>query len=291
MTDTIEGTTAAIERELELAASPGRVWQALTDSAELASWFSQRADVPTEPGGVGWLEWDGYPRFAVRIEAFVPERRLVWRWAPSAEPDFEGVADVVEWTLEPNARGGTTLRLRESGFTSPRSRRENVDGWIQELGELTALLATEPWERGISRTWHFKAEPERVWRAFGDADELRAWWGGTGPIEVRGGFTGWFDWPTEGRFAMAIERVEPPTYLAWRWAITPGVPLDEADEVLRTEWVIAPDPNGGTVVRLLETGFTGPDNHRLNSQGWDTDMTRALGRHLGEPDAAPPTKA
>jgi uncharacterized protein YndB with AHSA1/START domain len=285
VTDTIEGTaegTAAIERELELAASPDRVWRALTESTEVAAWFSQRAEIPTHEGGIGWLEWDGHPRFAVRIDAFEPERRLAWRWAPSAEPNFEGAANLVEWTLEPARGGGTILRLRESGFEDAEARRGNVEGWIEELGELLGLLATEPWERGISRTWQFRSPPDRVWRAFSDPDELGAWWGGRERVEIRPGFAGWFDWPTEGRFAMRIERVEPPTYMAWLWTTKPGVAFDDADEVLRTEWAIVPAEGGGTTVRLLETGFKGPENHRMNSNGWDTDIAPILRRHLGE---------
>jgi uncharacterized protein YndB with AHSA1/START domain len=281
MTDTIEGI-AAIERELELAAAPDRVWRALTDSSELARWFSQRAEIPTHEGGIGWLEWDGHPRFAVRIDVFEPERRLAWRWASSAEPNFDDSANLVEWTLEPARGGGTTLRLRETGFENADSRRGNVEGWIEELGELLTLLAGEPWQRGISRTWHFRASPDRVWRALSDPDELRTWWGGTDPLEIRPGFSGWFDWPTEGRYAVEIERVEPPTYLAWRWTTRPDVPFAEADEILRTEWAILPGDGGGTTVRLLETGFKGPEHHRQNSNGWDADVAPELGRFLGE---------
>ena len=289
MTETITGATAAIERELDLAASPDRVWRALTESDQLASWFSQRAEVPSDVGGEGWLEWDGHPRFVVRIEAFEPERRLAWRWASSADPDFDASATLVEWTLAPAGGGGTVLRLRESGFATAASRRDNVGGWVEELGELLELLAEEPWQRGIRRTWRFRSPPERVWRAFGDASEFTAWWGGTEPIEIRPGFEGWFAWPTEGRCAMRIDRVEPPMYLAWRWTTKPDAAFDQADEILRTEWALMPGEDGGTVVHLLETGFRGPDSHRLNSHGWDSDIAPVLSRHLGEPDAAPPT--
>ena len=49
-------------------------------TAELAAWFPQRASIPGEVGAVGWMEWDGHPRFAVRIEAFEPERFLAWHF-------------------------------------------------------------------------------------------------------------------------------------------------------------------------------------------------------------------
>ena len=282
MTDTITGTTAAIERELDLAASPARVWRALTDSDDVAAWFPQRASMPREVGEVGWMEWDGHPRTLVRLEAIEPERRLTWRWASPGEADLDAAGTVVEWTLEPTARGGTRLHLRETGFESPAARRGNVEGWLDELSELVELLADADWQHGIRRTWRFRSSPERVWQAFGDPTEFSAWWGGTEPIEIRPGYEGWFAWPTEGRFAMRIERVEPPIYLSWRWTTKPGVPYDQADEILLTEWALMPGEDGGTVVHLLETGFAGPDNHRLNTKGWDTDIEPILRRHFGE---------
>ena len=290
MTDTAAATATipAIERELDLAASPDRVWRALTDSGEVAQWFPQRAEIPQRAGGIGWMEWDGHPRYMVRVEAWEPERYLAWRWASETDEDFDRASNLVEWWLEPAAGGGTTLRLRESGFESGERRGGNVEGWISELGELLALLGREPWEQGIRRTWQFQSSPDRVWRAFSDEQEFNAWWGGTERIELRPGFAGWFAWPTEGRFAMRIDRVEPPTYLAWRWTTAPGVPFDEATEVLRTEWAILPREGGGTTVQLLETGFRGPENHHLNSQGWDSDVSPVLARVLGEPEAAPP---
>lgn len=78
-------TTAAIERFLDLRATPERVWQALTDPDQLASWFGQRADLRPEPGYDGWMEWDGHGRFAMRVEEAVAPTRLVVRWMN--EPD------------------------------------------------------------------------------------------------------------------------------------------------------------------------------------------------------------
>jgi uncharacterized protein YndB with AHSA1/START domain len=134
-------TVPAIERELSLAASPERVWRALTDPAELSAWFPQRADIQPVPGYVGWMEWDGYGRYAVRVEEVEPLRRFVCRGEPDvgAGVDAPG-ATTVEWTLTPRPDGGTILHLRESGFLTPEARAGNEDGWTEELAELTALL-------------------------------------------------------------------------------------------------------------------------------------------------------
>jgi uncharacterized protein YndB with AHSA1/START domain len=258
------------------------VWRAITECDEVAGWFSQRAAMPSSPGEEGWLEWDGSSRFIVRLEAIEPIRHLAWRWASVDDPDFDAAANLVEWTLEPTERGGTRLHLRETGFAGPQSRRDNVEGWLSELGELVGHLAAQPWEQGIRRTWSLRSPLERVWRAFSDPAEFAAWWGSTELVEPREGFAGWFAWPREGRYAVRIDRVEPPTYLAWRWTTRPDVAFEEADEILRTEWALASRPDGGTDIHLLETGFRGPDAHRQNGAGWDDDVAPVLRRHLGE---------
>jgi uncharacterized protein YndB with AHSA1/START domain len=273
--------TPAIERTLDLQAAPERVWRALTESAELASWFSQRADVPTEAGASGWLEWDGHERFRIRIEAYEPIRRLAWRWASTADADFEASASLVEWTLEPGPRDGTRLRLRETGFETLAARFGNVEGWFEELAELRELLATEPWQHPIRRTLRLRADRERVWRAFADPEEMMAWWGLREPVRIERGWVGWFDFPDHGRHAVRIEVVEPPEYLAWRWtADQPDVSIDEVVQPLVTEWLFVARDDGGTDLRMLETGFTGPVKHADNEGGW-SEILPALVRLVG----------
>ncbi len=283
MTDVISASTAAIERRLDLAADPERVWRALTDSTELAAWFSQRASFPTEVGQEGWLEWDGYGRFRVRIEALDPGRHVAWRWATNADEPIENESTLVEWTVEEASGGGSTLILRESGFVRPAARSDNVAGWLAELDELVAHLAVEPWQRGIRRTYELRSAPARVWEAFIRPEELATWWGGVGHLEIRPGFEGWWDWPSEGgRFGMRIEAVEPIEYLCWTWVTEPDIPVADAEHVLRTEWHFEARDDGGTNLHLLETGFSEPTGHKMNDEGWDSDVLPALRRHLGE---------
>jgi uncharacterized protein YndB with AHSA1/START domain len=275
-------TVPAIERRLELRADPERVWRALSRSEELAAWFSQRADMPGGVGQDGWLEWDGHGRFAIRVEVIDPPHRLVWRWMDGPDATVDDTATTVDWRLEPAPGGGTILHLRESGFATVQARAGNAVGWLTELAELVGLLAIEPWERGIRRTYSFRAAPERVWAAFADPAQFGAWFGGETPPSLVAGTDGWFVWPAHGRFAIRVEVVEPPIYLAWRWTTQKGTPLDSAAEVLRTEWALEPRGDGGTALHLFETGFIGPDEFGANSGGWDGDVVPALRRLLGE---------
>lgn len=133
----------AIQRTLELEAGPDRVWKALTSADELASWFGDSAELDPGLGGEGWFGWESFGRAAVRIEAFEPETRLVWRWArESNTPLDQARSTLVEWTLIPRPDGGTTLKLEESGFEREQDREDNVGGWKHELGDLEDHLAS-----------------------------------------------------------------------------------------------------------------------------------------------------
>ena len=189
--------------------------------------------------------------------------------------------------LEPSSDGSIILRMRETGFRQAVVGTASRWAGSDQLGELVGFLAVEPWQAGIRRVYEFRSSPERVWEAFADPGQFTAWWGGTDPVALRAGVVGWWVWPSEGgRFAVRMEVVEPPVYLAWCWTTEPEVALDDATQVLRTEWAFQPRDDGGTNLLLLETGFRGPKDHDLNSGGWDGHVIPALRAVLGEPAPA-----
>jgi len=130
-----------IEKRLEFAASPERVWKAISDPTEIAQWFGDRAELDLRPGGEGCFIWDKHGHFAVRVEVVEPPHRLSWRWArkPNVAID-EGESTLVEWVLRERPGGGTVLELRESGFTEDKHLEDNTSGWDSELSELSELL-------------------------------------------------------------------------------------------------------------------------------------------------------
>lgn len=140
MTDaTTTATTAApaaIERTLELAAPRARVWRAISDPDELSRWFPQRAAWDLRPGGTGTFFWEAHGEFPVEIVSVEEPGYLAWRWGMESDQ-----VTLVEWWLDERGDGGTTLRMRESGFTTPKHRDGNEEGWTEELAELVALLA------------------------------------------------------------------------------------------------------------------------------------------------------
>ena len=134
----------AIERTLQLAASPQRVWRAITEPEELSRWFPDRAELELRAGGPGQFSWAAYGSFALRVEAIDPPTYFAWSW--THEPDVpvdQTETTLVEWRLRPTPDGGTVLTVRESGFTRPEHRIENDQGWTSELAELVSLLASD----------------------------------------------------------------------------------------------------------------------------------------------------
>ena len=196
-----------------------------------------------------------------------------------------GPSTLVEFRLSPGSSGGTVLIVTESGFERPADRAMNVEGWTSELDELTEFLDGEPWRRGIERRIDLHAAPDMVWRAFAVIAEWAAWWGPLEGFEPRAGSEGWFLWAKEGgRFAGRIETFDPiERRIAWRWSTLPDVPLEGAANTILSAWSIEPREDGGSILRLRETGFDARRDWDLNRNGWEDDVFPAIRRHLGEP--------
>ncbi|WP_306192073.1 MULTISPECIES: SRPBCC domain-containing protein [unclassified Streptomyces] len=62
--------------------------------------------------------------------------------------------------------------------------------------------------------------------------------------------------PEYGDFPVRVEKVDPPTYLAYRWASAfPGEELSEDNSTL-VEFTLTPEGDG-TRLRVVESGFAG----------------------------------
>jgi uncharacterized protein YndB with AHSA1/START domain len=137
----------AIVRRTDFAASPDRVWKAITDSGEFGRWFRVALDGPFTAGKVvtGKMTYPGYEGmpFEAEIVAVEPKTRFAYRWVPG-ECGVKDKADgetLVEFVLEP-VGSGTRLTVRESGFSalSEHKRfevmRSNSQGWDAQVENL-----------------------------------------------------------------------------------------------------------------------------------------------------------
>ncbi len=87
-----------IEREIVFPASPGEVWEALTDPERLEEWFATEVELDAQPGGEGVFRWgDGDERRAV-VRELEPEERLVLDWDDEGTVVIE-LEEVEEGTL------------------------------------------------------------------------------------------------------------------------------------------------------------------------------------------------
>jgi len=146
---TVDPTNKTLEASVELAASPERVFKALT-SSEITEWW-------VRPGVFDTREWSGDLRAGGRWKAtgvsrgqpyaatgeiidVDPPTRLVHTW--------DGVGgtnapSTLTYALERLPKG-TRLVLRQSGFASETACREFALGWETSFTRLSQILMMEP---------------------------------------------------------------------------------------------------------------------------------------------------
>jgi uncharacterized protein YndB with AHSA1/START domain len=134
-----------IERTVEIAHPPAKVWAALTTAEGLASWFGQGATIDLRPGGAAQMTWDNGHRADMRIERVEEPTVFGFTWHIFGLPDDDPRRTYVEFTLEP-VGSVTRLTVVETGFAQlpddlyHKAYEGNTQGWASELGELVDYL-------------------------------------------------------------------------------------------------------------------------------------------------------
>ena len=134
-----------IERVVEIAHPPARVWAALTTAEGLSSWFGQQATIDLRLGGAAQLTWDGGHTAGLRVERVEEPAVFGFTWPIYGLPQDDPRRTYVEFTLQP-AGAGTRVTVVESGFAQlPEDAYRtaydgNAGGWASELGELVDYL-------------------------------------------------------------------------------------------------------------------------------------------------------
>jgi uncharacterized protein YndB with AHSA1/START domain len=149
-------TSDRIEKHINLRAARSRVWRALTDAKEFGAWFGVQLDGEFRPKDKvsGRITIKGFENvtFQLEIERLEPETYFSYRWHPYAvDPDIDYSTEpttLVEFRLEDQAGGGTSLTVIESGFERiPLARRAkafqmNDGGWAQQMENIARHVAT-----------------------------------------------------------------------------------------------------------------------------------------------------
>jgi uncharacterized protein YndB with AHSA1/START domain len=137
-----------IERTVELAHPPDKVWAAITTAEGLGAWFGNQATIDLRPGGAARLTWDGGSGGSgvdMRVERVEQPTVFGFTWHIDGLPEDDPRRTYVEFTLEPTG-AGTRLRVVETGFAQlpeeahHKAFNGNTEGWMRELGELADYL-------------------------------------------------------------------------------------------------------------------------------------------------------
>ncbi len=134
-----------IERTVEIAHPPAKVWAALTTAGGLGGWFGDEATIDLRPGGMARMSWADGPTVEMRVERVEEPTVFAFTWPIYGLADDDPRRTYVEFTLEPSGPG-TRLTVVETGFAQlPEDVRGkafdgNTEGWAKELGEMAGYL-------------------------------------------------------------------------------------------------------------------------------------------------------
>jgi uncharacterized protein YndB with AHSA1/START domain len=134
-----------IERTVEIAHPPAKVWAALTTAEGLGAWFGKEATIDLRPGGSAWVRGDNGNTYPMRVERVEEPTVFGYTWSINGLPEVDPRRTYVEFTLEP-AGAGTRLTVVESGFAqlpedAYRTAHEgNTRGWAIQVGKLADYL-------------------------------------------------------------------------------------------------------------------------------------------------------
>jgi uncharacterized protein YndB with AHSA1/START domain len=140
----------AVVSQIEIAAPPERVFQALTDAAQLKRWFDDPAcpvkfwEMDARVGGryryateKGSIVVNNVSEFECHGEIleYDPPRVLAYTWIANWHDDVAR-RTVVRWELTPKA-GGTHVKVTHSGLAHlPIARKDYTGGWPGVLESL-----------------------------------------------------------------------------------------------------------------------------------------------------------
>jgi uncharacterized protein YndB with AHSA1/START domain len=102
-----------IERTVEIAHPPAKVWAALTTAEGLGAWFGNQATIDLRPGGAARMTWTEGHVADMRIERVEEPNIFGFTWHIYGLPDDDPRRTYVEFTLEP-VGAGTRLTVVES---------------------------------------------------------------------------------------------------------------------------------------------------------------------------------
>jgi uncharacterized protein YndB with AHSA1/START domain len=139
---TVSPDQDVIVAEIQIAAPPERVFQAITDPRQVPQWWGQQGmyrvtefESDLRRGGRWFSKGVGADGKTFQVDGeyqeIDPPRLLVYTWNPTFAATLRST---VRWKLEV-CEGGTLVTLHHSGFAGmPQVAKDHSVGWTRVLG-------------------------------------------------------------------------------------------------------------------------------------------------------------
>jgi uncharacterized protein YndB with AHSA1/START domain len=133
--------THEIRHRVGIAATPEKLFAALTDPKQLERWWSEGARGESRVGDVIQFRFSDFIQ-PLKVAGLEPSKRVHWTAGEDGAPYWEGTE--IEFRLERDEEKGQTLvYFRHSGFKEPDMMfSKSSMKWAVHLLSLKALLET-----------------------------------------------------------------------------------------------------------------------------------------------------
>lgn len=252
-----------------------RVWEALTNKAQMREWYFDVSDFKPEPGFrfyfTGESEGIHFKHECEVVEAVKPEK-LSYTWRYEGYPG----QSLVTFELFKAEKNSTRLKLTHSGtdtFTHPDFGKANwAEGWSAILGEsLRNFVEKEDIKKSIlidaptDVIWNIILNPNHQWgKAFGGGAFIETDW-------KKGSSVIWRDTAGDIGASGILEKFQPETLLHIRYYddVTPaaGAPLGDYSELIH----LSPNPDGTNNLHI-EAGLITKKDIAFHAGMWDQAM-------------------
>lgn len=145
----IEGEKASLVFSRRLEQPPGRVWKALTDPAELSSWYMTKAVIDGREGGsIDFRAGPSRLHVTGRILRWDPPNVFEHEWKVGPSPELPAGEDaVIRWELTAKD-GGTLLLLRHSNLNRETALgfAPGTHSFLDRLADHLSALPMPNWQ-------------------------------------------------------------------------------------------------------------------------------------------------
>jgi uncharacterized protein YndB with AHSA1/START domain len=138
---------SSIKDEIRIQASPGKVYEALTQQAGYRGWWNKVGEVPEKVGEEAQLRFvkDGQPvNMRFRIDEMKPSELVRWTCIAHDAPPWIGT--ILTWRIKDS--GGTTLVSLDHAGWKDAPPEPVAQGWRHFIASLKAYVETgtgQPW--------------------------------------------------------------------------------------------------------------------------------------------------